>query len=90
MISLSESTVEDIGLEWLADLGWQVVHGPDIAPDMLAAERSDYGEVLLETRLRAALARLNPDLPDDALEDALRRLTRPTGATLEARNRNPR
>ena len=88
MISLSESTVEDIGLEWLADLGWQVVHGPDIAPDMLAAERADYGEVLLETRLRAALARLNPDLPDDALEDALRRLTRPTGATLEARNRD--
>ena len=31
---------------------------------------------------------LNPDLPDDALEDALRRLTRPTGATLEARNRD--
>ena len=88
MISLSESTVEDIGLEWLADLGWQVVHGPDIAPDMPAAERADYGEVLLEARLRSALARLNPDLPGDALEDALRRLTRPAGATLEARNRD--
>ena len=86
--SLSESIVEAVALDWLASLGWTVLHGPDIAPDMLAAERADYSVVVLANRLRAALARLNPDLPDDALEDALRRLTRPTGATLEARNRD--
>ena len=74
--SLSESTVED------------VAHGPDIAPDTPAAERADYGTVVLTNRLRFALARLNPELPDEALEDALRRLTRPAGATLEARNRD--
>ena len=44
--------------------------------------------VVLHGRVRSALARLNPDLPDDALDDALRRLTRPAGATLEARNRD--
>ena len=38
--------------------------------------------------MRSALARLNPDLPDDALDDAVRRLTRPAGATIEARNRD--
>ncbi len=43
---------------------------------------------MLQGRLRAALDRLNPGLPGDALEDACRRLTRPTGATLEARNRD--
>ena len=86
--SLSESIVEAVALDWLASLGWTVLHGPDIAPDMLAAERADYSVVVLANRLRAALAHLNPDLPDDALEDALRRLTRPTGATLEARNRD--
>ena len=80
--SLSESTVEAVTLDWLASLGWAVLHGPDIAPDMLAAERADYGVVVLANRLRASFARLNPNLPDDALEDALRRLTRPTGATL--------
>ena len=41
----------------------------------------------MEQRLRDSLARLNPDLPADALGDALRRLTRPEGSTLEARNR---
>ena len=86
--SLSESTVEDVALDWLGSLGWTVLHGPDIAPDAPAAERADYGEVVLYGRLRSALARLNPDLPDEALDDALRRLARPTGATLESRNRD--
>ena len=86
--SLSESTVEAAALDWLASLGWTVLNGPDIAPDTPTAERTDYGEVVLYGRLRAALARLNPDLSEDALEDALRRLTRPLGATLEARNRD--
>ena len=63
MKGISESTVEDAALEWLAGLGWSVVHGPDIAPDTSGAERADYGEVVLERRLRDALARLNPGLP---------------------------
>ena len=87
MISIGESTVETFALEWLASLGWGVARGPDIGPDTPAAERADYGTVVLTNRLRSALTRLNPDLPDDALEDALHRLTRPAGATLEARNR---
>ena len=87
MITINESTVEEASLAWLASLGWIAVHGPDIAPDTIGAERADYGEVLLARRLRDALARLNPDLPAAALEDAFRRLTRPEGSTLEARNR---
>ena len=87
MKGISESTVEDAALEWLAGLGWSVVHGPDIAPDTSGAERADYGEVVLERRLRDALARLNPRLPTVAREDALRKLIRPEGATLAARNR---
>ena len=85
---LSESTVETVALDWLGSLGWTVLHGPEIAPDTPAVERADYGEVVLDGRLRSALVRLNPDLPNDALDDALRRLTRPAGATLEARNRD--
>ena len=87
-VSLSESTVEAIALDWLVSLGWTVLSGPDIAPETPGAERTDYGEVVLQGRLRSALARLNPDLPTNALEDAYRRLTRPAGVTLEARNRD--
>ena len=85
--SISESVVEQAALAWLESLGWQAAHGPDIAPGVSGAERADYGEVLLARRLRDALARLNPDLPAAALDDAFRKLTRPEGSTLEARNR---
>ena len=87
MTKLTESDVEDAAFDWLAGCGWNVVHGPDIAPDASAAERADYSDVVLEGRLRGALERLNTELPADALDDAFRKLTRPEGATVEARNR---
>ncbi len=87
MTTIYESTVEAAALEWLSGLGWQVAHGPDIVPDAPNAERASYDEVVLERRLRDALAELNPDLPTTAVDDALRKLTHPEGPTLEARNR---
>ena len=87
MTTITEADVEQAALDWLSALGWKVAHGPDIAPDTPNAERDDYAQVVLERRLRDALAELNPSLPASALDDALRRLTRPEGSTLEARNR---
>ena len=87
MTTLSEADVEQAALAWLHNLGWRTAHGPDIAPGTPDAERADYGDVILPQRLRDALARLNPDFPADAQDDAFRRLTRPQGTTLEVRNR---
>ena len=88
MTLVNEGTVETAAIDWLGSLGWVIARGPDIAPDTPSAERADYGEVVLTDRLRSALARLNPNLPNDALEDARRQLRCPIGATLEARNRD--
>ena len=87
MTTLTEADVEQAALGWLSDLGWTVVHGPDIAPDTPATERNTYDQVVLKRRLRNALAALNPALPAPALDDAYRKLTQPQGSTLEARNR---
>ena len=87
MTTLTEADVEAAALDWLASLGWEAAHGPDIAPDTPNAERNDYGQVVLERRLQDALGELNPGLPSEALDDAFRKLTRPEGTTLEARNR---
>lgn len=76
MTAFTESMVEEAALAWLEAAGWHVAHGLEIAPDMPAAERRDYGEVVLAQRLCDALARLNPELPAEALEDAFRKLTR--------------
>ncbi len=86
MSLFSESTVESAALGWLESLGYAILNGPDIAIGMPDAERSDYGQVVLPQRLREALARLNPELPAEALEDAFRKLTRPEGVEPVARN----
>ena len=85
----TESVVEDAALAWLEALGYAVLHGPDLAADEPAAERSDpnYRDVVLERRLRQALVRLNPDLPPEALEDAFRKLMRVDAPSLVERNR---
>ncbi len=44
MTAFTESTVEAAALAWLERVGWRVAHGPDIAPDMPAAERRDVAE----------------------------------------------
>jgi len=83
----TESIVEQAALAWLENAGWSVKNGAEIAPDEPTAERDDYGQVVLAQRLRDALVRLNPALPAEALEGAFRKLTRPEGAELVARNR---
>ena len=63
MPRFNEDTVELAALEWLRDIGYDYIHGGDIAPEEPAAERTTYAEVLLIGRLRAALERLNPHIP---------------------------
>jgi len=86
MANLTESEIESAALAWLAGLGYQTVFGPDIAPGMPGAERTDYSEVVLAQRLRDALAWLNPQVPADALEEAFRKLTLPDSPSLVVNN----
>ena len=62
----TESIVEDAALEWFGELGYAVGHGPHLAPGEPAAERDSFGEVVLAGRLREALRRLNPAIPEEA------------------------
>jgi type I site-specific restriction-modification system R (restriction) subunit len=84
----TESVVEEATLGWLAALGYAVLHGPAIAAGEPAAERSDpnYRDVVLQGRLRQALARLNPGLPHEALDDACRKLLRAEARGMPQRN----
>ena len=84
---VTESVVEQATLAWLESVGWQIVNGAEIAPGEADAERATYEQVMLERRVRDALARLNPKLPTEALDDAYRKLLRPEGAELILQNR---
>ena len=84
---MTESDVEDAALGWFEELGYTPVHGPDIGPEEDAAERDTWDQVVLVGRLREAVARLNPDIPEDAREDAVRRVLRTETPDLVENNR---
>ncbi|MEW6715719.1 MAG: type I restriction endonuclease [Nitrospirota bacterium] len=75
-MSITESIIEQATLDWFKELGYSILYGPGIAPGELLAERASYGDVILEGRLRSALANINPSIPSDAIDDAYRKLTR--------------
>jgi type I restriction enzyme, R subunit len=75
-MSLTESIVEDAALTWFGELGYAVGHGPQMAPGEPAAERDSFGEVVLIGRLREAIRQLNPSIPEEAREEALRKVLR--------------
>jgi type I restriction enzyme, R subunit len=68
MIGGEDAYAERPALEWLAELGWEVGQGPDLGPGGGASERETWRDVVLIGRLRSAVAGLNPELPDDAVE----------------------
>ena len=60
MASISESEIEQVYLEILTSLGYQIVNGPDIACDGLKPERKSYSDVVLVDRLCKAIEKSDP------------------------------
>ena len=78
---LYESEIEEFALELLRDEnGYTVLYGPDLLEGS-HPERA-YNEVILKTRLRAAIDRLNPHIPAEAREEAFKKALRTQSLTL--------
>ena len=71
MAQINEDTVEYVAIDWLREIGYDYVHGGEIAPGEPAAERDDYREVLLLGRLRRSLAGINGHLPRAVRADVI-------------------
>ncbi|KKH45976.1 DEAD/DEAH box helicase [Methanosarcina sp. 1.H.A.2.2] len=84
---IPESEVEAAALEILSELGYDYLYGPDIAPETEDAERNDFGTVVLPHRLRAAVDRLNPKIPSEAREEAVKKVLREESQDLVHNNR---
>ena len=84
---ITEATVERAAIDWLRELGYEHCAGSVIAPDGSAPERASLSEVVLESRLRAALARLNRHAAREALDDAARKVLLVDGPNLVEANR---
>lgn len=84
---MNETQLEQIGLEWFSENGWQSVLGPDIAPDSDNPLRKSYSEVLLEQPLREAIRRINPHLKRGEVDEVIHKLRTVTHPILAKRNK---
>ncbi|GAK49977.1 type I restriction enzyme HindVIIP R protein [Candidatus Moduliflexus flocculans] len=96
MTHITESQIEQFAIELLQQQGYHYIYGPDIAPDAAApfwldeigvsVKRQSFEEVLLLDLLRQAVARLNPTIPADARDDAIKQIQRLHSPELLANN----
>ena len=83
---IAESAVEEVCLDYFASLAWDVLYGPEIAPGEPRAERASYRDALLESRVRSAVERLNPQLSPTEVSDVVATFRRPESVDLKAEN----
>ena len=84
---MNEDQLEQLCLEWFRDNSWDVVYGPDIAPDSNNPERSDYHEVVLKRYLHEALVRINSHMPENVIEQAMAVVLKSDSLDLKTNNR---
>jgi type I restriction enzyme, R subunit len=72
---MAESDWEDFALDVLGDLGWRPMTGHDIAPG--SGERESWEHLHIPYRMFAALRRLNPEVPNEYLQQALVEIVAP-------------
>jgi len=86
MSHITESHIEEAALEILKEQGYKILSGPEIAVDGTTPERNSYQQVILLDRLKEAINRLNPTIPEEAKEDAVKKLTRTESPKLIVNN----
>jgi len=83
---ITESAIEKFAIELLEKSGYQYIYAPSIAPDSDTPERQSFEEVLLIERLQTAVGRINPSIPADIREDAIKQIQRLNSPELIANN----
>ena len=82
---ISEDHIEQIVIQEFIDLGYSYVNGADISPDGIAQER-EFDEVVLKQRLQTAISKLNPNVPFEAQEEAIKKVLRTDSPNLFQNN----
>lgn len=74
---LDENVYENAVIDWFISLGWEYKFGPDIAFDGNSPERESHKDVILRSRLRDSITRINPGIPLDVVEKIIQKLRSP-------------
>ena len=84
---MNEEELENLCLDWFREGGWDVVYGPDIAPDGTDPQRDDYAQVILKHDLEVAFTHINPQLPHECFEQVVSKLSQAESLDLITNNR---
>lgn len=85
MAVISEDHIEQIIIQEFVELGYSYINGADISPEGRAQER-EYNEVVLKNRLHTAISKLNPNVPSEAQEEAVKKVLRTDSPNLYQNN----
>jgi len=83
-----EDQLEQAGINWFKELDYTYVNGYEISPGGKYQERESHKDVVLEERLRNALYSINSDIPNKAIESAIREVLIPKELSIIENNRN--
>lgn len=84
---MDEDTVEQALMLWFWEMGYKTIFGPKIAPDEPESERATFEDVILRGRLQKAIVELNPEIPQEVIEEVIRKITREESPSLIENNR---
>lgn len=76
MKPITENIIEQSAIEILQSQGWEYANGKEISPEGLFCERENFSQIVLQNRLRTAIAKINPTIPLDAQEAAVQKVLR--------------
>lgn len=76
MTRITENSIEDYAIKLLEHLGYEYIYAPSIAHDGENPERNSYEEILLNNRIAEAVRRINPTVPPEAQEEAIKEIQR--------------
>jgi type I restriction enzyme R subunit len=79
MSYFTESILEQATLDILSELGYTTLNANE--------ERKSYSNIILSDRLQSALTSINPNIPLDTIEEAIRKLTRTDSPSLIENNK---
>ena len=81
----SEAAFEVDALDLLGELEWKATNGRELAPG--SGERDNWRDIVLRGRLLNALRNLNPEVPDEYLQQAMSEVITPQSQSAIAENR---
>ncbi len=86
MDKITENEIENFAIELFEKQGYEYIYAPSIAPDSDTPERERFEDVVLIDRLRSAVGRVNPSIPADVREEAIKQILRLNSPELSNNN----